>query len=64
MLKMPRGMTLEKLTFGHVLAASDEIIRNAAALKVGFVHCDCVMGEWVGGGGAAHMLYECKFVCI
>ena len=66
MLKMPRGMTLEKLTFGHVLAASDEIIRNAAALKVGFVHWDCVMGEWGvgGGGGVAHMLYECKFVCI
>ena len=61
MLKMPRGMTLEKLTFGHVLAASDEIIKNAAALKVGFVHCDCVMG---GLRGAAHMLYECKFVCI
>ena len=34
MLKMPRGTTLEKLTFGHVLAASDEIIRNADALKV------------------------------
>lgn len=30
---MPRGTTLEKLNFGHVLNASDEIIRNADALK-------------------------------
>jgi dynein heavy chain 2 len=34
MLKMPRGTTLEKLTFGHVLNASDNIITNADALKV------------------------------
>ncbi|KAK3100036.1 hypothetical protein FSP39_013759 [Pinctada imbricata] len=33
MLHMPRGTTLEKLTFGQVLNASDEIIRNADALK-------------------------------
>ncbi|XP_053400577.1 cytoplasmic dynein 2 heavy chain 1-like [Mercenaria mercenaria] len=33
MLKMPRGTTLEKLTFGHVLNASDNIIANADALK-------------------------------
>ena len=34
LLHMPRGTTLEKLNFGHVLGASDEIIRNADALKV------------------------------
>ena len=34
LLHMPRGTTLEKLNFGHVLNASDEIIRNADALKV------------------------------
>ena len=34
-LKMPRGTTLEKLNFGHVLAASDQIIQNADFLKVG-----------------------------
>ncbi|XP_076467409.1 LOW QUALITY PROTEIN: cytoplasmic dynein 2 heavy chain 1-like [Babylonia areolata] len=33
MLKMPRGTSLEKLTFGHVLDASEEIIKNAAAIK-------------------------------
>ncbi|KAK7096855.1 hypothetical protein V1264_003902 [Littorina saxatilis] len=33
MLKMPRGTTLDKLTFGHILASSDEIIKNASALK-------------------------------
>lgn len=33
LLHMPRGTTLEKLNFGHVLNASDEIIRNADALK-------------------------------
>ena len=34
MLNMPKGTTLEKLNFGHVLTASDEIIRQADALKV------------------------------
>jgi dynein heavy chain 2 len=34
MLKMPRGTTLDKLNFGHILDASNEIIKNAAALKV------------------------------
>ncbi|XP_052794024.1 cytoplasmic dynein 2 heavy chain 1-like isoform X3 [Mya arenaria] len=33
MLKMPRGTTLEKLNFGHILKASDHIITNADALK-------------------------------
>ena len=33
LLKMPRGMTLEKLSFKDILAASNEIIRNADALK-------------------------------
>lgn len=33
LLHMPKGTTLEKLNFGHVLNASDEIIRNADALK-------------------------------
>ena len=36
MLGMPRGMTLEKLTFGHVLESANAIIKNAAALKVSF----------------------------
>jgi dynein heavy chain 2 len=34
MLHMPRGTTLEKLTFGNILGASNEIIRNSDALKV------------------------------
>ena len=34
LLKMPKGTTLEKLTFGLVLASSDHIIQNADALKV------------------------------
>ena len=33
-LKMPRGTTLEKLTFGAVLEASEHIISNADNLKV------------------------------
>lgn len=33
-LKMPRGVTLEKLTFGDIVRAKDEIIANAAQLKV------------------------------
>lgn len=31
---LPRGTTLEKLTFGHILDARDSIISNAAQLKV------------------------------
>ena len=34
LLHMPRGTTLEKLTFGQILAASDNIIANADAIKV------------------------------
>ena len=34
LLKMPKGTTLEKLNFGHILAASDHIIANADTLKV------------------------------
>ncbi|XP_055895255.1 cytoplasmic dynein 2 heavy chain 1-like isoform X1 [Biomphalaria glabrata] len=33
LLQMPRGTTLEKLTFGHILAVSENIIRNAEAIK-------------------------------
>ncbi|KAK6172722.1 hypothetical protein SNE40_016326 [Patella caerulea] len=33
LLHMPRGTTLEKLNFGQIIAASDEIINNATALK-------------------------------
>ena len=34
MLKMPRGTTLEKLTFGDILGATDQILANSQALKV------------------------------
>ncbi|XP_066286377.1 cytoplasmic dynein 2 heavy chain 1-like isoform X1 [Branchiostoma lanceolatum] len=33
LLGMPRGTTLEKLTFGHILASSNAIIKNADQLK-------------------------------
>ncbi|XP_022103094.1 cytoplasmic dynein 2 heavy chain 1-like isoform X1 [Acanthaster planci] len=33
MLKMPRSTTLEKLTFGDILGAADQIIANSQALK-------------------------------
>ncbi|CAG5115632.1 unnamed protein product, partial [Candidula unifasciata] len=33
LLQMPRGTTLEKLTFGQILAASGHIIKNADAIK-------------------------------
>lgn len=33
-LKMPRGMTLEKLTFGDILKAKDELFNNSEQLKV------------------------------
>ena len=35
LIKMPRGTTLEKLTFGDLLASSQHISANADALKVG-----------------------------
>ena len=34
---MPKGTTLEKLTFRDVLDVSDNIVANADALKVGSV---------------------------
>lgn len=34
LLGMPRGTTLEKLTFGDILGVSDAIVINANALKV------------------------------
>lgn len=34
MLKMPRNTALDRLTFGHIVAASDHILANAEALKV------------------------------
>ncbi|CAH1776602.1 unnamed protein product [Owenia fusiformis] len=33
LVRLPRGTTLEKLTFGDILGCSDEIIKNADALK-------------------------------
>ncbi|XP_071846316.1 cytoplasmic dynein 2 heavy chain 1-like isoform X2 [Apostichopus japonicus] len=33
MLKMPRNTALDRLTFGHIVAASDHILVNADALK-------------------------------
>ncbi|KAJ8027756.1 Cytoplasmic dynein 2 heavy chain 1 [Holothuria leucospilota] len=33
MLKMPRNTALDRLTFGHIVAASDHILANAEALK-------------------------------
>lgn len=36
-LKMPKGTTLEKLTFREILDASDNIVANADALKVGSI---------------------------
>ena len=37
LLKMPKGTTLEKLNFGHILAAADNIIANADAVKVSVI---------------------------
>ena len=34
LLKLPRGTTLEKLTFGYIIKVADEIIANADAIKV------------------------------
>lgn len=33
MLKMPRGTTLERLTFGDILQSADNILSNTAGLK-------------------------------
>ena len=47
-LKMPKGTTLEKLTFGDVLEVSDLIVTHADALKVGplsFKTCKGFMGQ-------------------
>ena len=35
MIGLPKSMTLEKLTFGDLIAHSDAIINSADALKVG-----------------------------
>ena len=37
MLSMPRGTTLEQLTFGDILGAADEILANVDGLKVNFI---------------------------
>ena len=34
LLKLPKGTTLEKLTFGDIIKVTDEIIGNAAEIKV------------------------------
>ena len=34
MLKMPRSTALERMTFGDILKTADQIVANAAALKV------------------------------
>ena len=34
LLELPRGATMERLTFGEVLGASDLIVRKAQDLKV------------------------------
>ncbi len=35
MLKMPQGTSLDRLTFGSILACSDDIVAHATELKVG-----------------------------
>lgn len=42
LLKMPKGTTLEKLTFGDVLEVADLIVANADALKVYFFILFCL----------------------
>ena len=37
MLSMPRGTTLERLTFGDILGAADEILTNIDGLKVNLI---------------------------
>ena len=34
LIGIPKGMTLEKLTFGDIISHSDGIINNAEAIKV------------------------------
>ena len=38
MLFMPRGTTLERLTFGDILGAADEILTNIDGLKVNLLY--------------------------
>ena len=38
MLSMPRGTTLEQLTFGDILGAADNILANMDGLKVSLFH--------------------------
>lgn len=40
MIGLPKSMTLEKLTFGDLIAHSDAIISNADALKVRGFYAD------------------------
>ena len=40
LIGMPRGMTLEKLTFGDIIAHSEGILNNAEAIKVS----RCILG--------------------
>ena len=40
LLKLPRGTTLEKLTFGDIIKVADEIIANADAIKVFYYRRD------------------------
>lgn len=37
LIGIPKGMTLEKLTFGDIISHSDGIINSADALKVKYV---------------------------
>ena len=34
LVKLPKGTTLEKLTFGHILSVADNIVQQRDALKV------------------------------
>jgi len=38
MLSMPRGTTLERLTFGDILSSADSILTNIDGLKVQWPH--------------------------
>ena len=40
LLGLPKGTTLEKLTFGDIISVSDAIAENASAIKVmDTMHC-------------------------
>ena len=62
MLKMPKGITLEKLTFGDVLNSCDEILKNSSALKVS------LMGYLCAVIGSCWYLFHCALsvgcVCV